>query len=251
MSLPLDKLPPPDWQSDDGCAALYHGDAQEVLAAMPDQAVSAGVTDPPFGINWSRATWADDAKDYPALMDWLVSEFRRVVQGWCFVFQAMPNVSRFHEWFPDGWRLFAACKNFAQIRPTGVWYSWDPVVFWNQGPNSGPNSGHVSRDYFVGNVAGVFGEQIGHPCPKPADTMEHIVQLAAARQASCLDPFLGSGTTGVACVRTGRSFIGVEIHRPYFDIAVRRIQEAIDSQALFRQAEQPKEVQGSLLEATT
>jgi site-specific DNA-methyltransferase (adenine-specific) len=205
---------------------IYHGDCRDVLPTI--ERADAVVTDPPFGINWSRATWADDADDYPALMAWLVGECQRVVPaGFCFVFQAMPNCGRFHEWFPDGWRLFAACKNFAQIRPTGVWHSWDPVVFWRNGPNSGPNSGHVNRDYFVGNVAGVFGEKVGHPCPKPMDTMRHIVQMAAPDGGLVLDPFMGSGTTVAAAKRTGRRAIGIEIEERYCEIAAKRLAQGV------------------------
>ena len=187
---------------------IYHGDCRDILPLIPAGGADGLVTDPPFGIGWSRATWADSADEYPELILWLVSEGSRVAK-WCFVFQTMLNVSRFHEWFPEGWRIFAACKNFAQIRPKGVWHSWDPVVFWNSGPNSGPNSVTVNRDYFVGNVAGVFGEQSGHPCPRPIDTMRYLVALAAPTGGAILDPFMGSGTTLVAAKQLGRRAIGI------------------------------------------
>jgi site-specific DNA-methyltransferase (adenine-specific) len=208
---------------------LYHADCRDVLPSLRADAL---VSDPPFGINWSRATWADGVGDYPDLMRWLVEQASSVVPtGWCFVFQAMPNVARFHEWFPDGWRLFAACKNFAQIRPTGVWHSWDPVVFWrngpSSGPSSGPNSGHVNRDYFVGNVAGVFGERIDHPCPKPLDTMKHIIGLAAPLSGVVVDPFAGSGTTLVAAKDMGRRAIGIEIEERYCEIAAKRLAQEV------------------------
>ena len=221
---------------------LYCGDCLEVLPLLrcPNTTycleecdgqcggVDALVTDPPFGIDWRRGPWDDSPEEYPALIRWLVEEARRVVPvGWCFVFQAMPNVGRFHEWFPEGWRLFAACKNFAQIRPTGVWHSWDPVVFWRHGPNSGPNSGHVNRDYFVGNVAGAFNERAEHPCPKPLDTMRHIVALAAPLGGVILDPFSGSGTTLRASKDLGRRAIGIEIEPKYCEIAVKRLRQEV------------------------
>lgn len=202
---------------------IYHGDCREILPSITGDAL---VTDPPYGIGWSRATWKDDPAAYPELIHWLVSEGQRL-GGWCFIFQAMPNVARFHEWFPEGWRLFAACKNFAQIRPTGVWHSWDPVVFWNSGPNSGPNSGHVNRDYHVGNVAGVFGERIGHPSPRPIDTMRHIVQLAVKVREIVVDPFAGSGTTLLAAKQTNRLAVGIEIEEKYCEIAADRLSQRV------------------------
>ena len=204
---------------------IYHGDCREILPVVSVGA-NALVTDPPYGIGWARATWGDSPAAYPDLMRWLVGEGNRI-GGWSFVFQSMVNVGKFHEWFPDGFRIFAACKNFAQIRPTGVWHSWDPVVFWNSGPNSGPNSGHVNRDYHVGNVAAHLGERVGHPSPRPLDTMRHIVQLAAAHGSSVVDPFMGSGTTLVAAKGTGRKALGIEIEERYCEIAAKRLEQEV------------------------
>ncbi len=202
---------------------IYHGDCREVLPSLEGQAL---VTDPPYGIGGSPGTGDDDPAAYPELMAWLVEQGNRI-GGWCFVFQAMPNVSKFHEWFPEGWRIFAACKNFAQVRPTGVWHSWDPVVFWNSGPNSGPNSTTVHRDYHVGNVAGVFGDRIGHPCPRPLDTMKQIVAIAAAEGDTILDPFMGSGTTLRAAADMRRKAIGIEIEERYCEIAAKRMAQGV------------------------
>jgi hypothetical protein len=177
----------------------------------------------------------------------IVSETGRIVPGgFVFIFQSMPNVGHFHEWFPEGFRIFAACKNFAQIRPTGVWHSWDPVVFWRNGPNSGPNSGLVNRDYFVGNVAGLFLEKAEHPTPKPVDTMQHIVGLAAPVGGVVFDPFMGSGTTGVACARLDRKFIGIEIEPRYFDIACKRIAREYEQLKLFPPEKKREAVQMEL-----
>jgi site-specific DNA-methyltransferase (adenine-specific) len=206
-----------------GGITIYHGDCREILPTISGDAL---VTDPPYGIGWSRATWSDDPAEYPALMAWLVCEGQRL-GGWCFVFQAMPNVGHFSEWFPKGYRIFAACKDFAQIRPTGVWYSWDPVIFWNSGPNSGPNTRHINRDYHVGSVAGLFRDRIGHPSPRPLDTMQHIVQLAAPRDGCVVDPFAGSGTTLVAAKSVVRCAIGIEIEERYCEIAAKRLAQDV------------------------
>ena len=204
---------------EDGSVTIYHGDAREVLR---DVEADALVTDPPYGIAWGRATWPDDPAAYPELMTWLVAEGERI-GGWCFVFQAMLNVSRYHEWFPEGWRIFAACKNFAQVRKTGVWHSWDPVIFWNAGPTAHrADEGHVNRDYHIGNVAGVMRLKAEHPSPRPLDTMHHIVRLATSPGGTVVDPFAGSGTTLLAAKQTGRRAIGIEIEERYCEIAAKR-----------------------------
>jgi site-specific DNA-methyltransferase (adenine-specific) len=208
----------------DESVTLYHGDCRDVLPTI--ESVDAMVTDPPFGIAWSRATWDDDPEQYAELIAWLVAESQRMVTGWNFVFQAMPQCGRFHAWFPEGWRLFAACKNFAHIRPTDVWHSWDPVVFWNNGAKRGARAdGLANRDYFVGNVAGVFGERIDHPSPKPLDTMKHIVGLATPAGGTLVEPFAGSGTTLRAAKDLGLRAIGVELEERYCEIAARRLSQ--------------------------
>lgn len=217
-------MKPDPYFSEDGIT-IYLGDCREILPHLPK--VDALVTDPPYGIGWGRASWEDDPGAYPELMRWLVGQSAEKVNGWCFIFQAMLNAGHFHEWFPEGWRIFAACKNFAQIRPTAVWHSWDPVIFWNTTPNTTPNSSTVNRDFHVGNVAGVFGEGNDHPCPRPIDTMRHIVAIAAPKGGLICDPFSGSGTTLLAAKQLGRRAIGVEIERRYCDIAIERLKQKV------------------------
>jgi DNA modification methylase len=70
------------------------------------------------------------------------------------------------------------------------------------------------------------GIEAGHPAVFPVDLAEEIVGAYTRPGDTVLDPFMGSGSTGVACARLGRRFVGIEIHEPYFDIACRRIEEA-------------------------
>jgi hypothetical protein len=67
---------------------------------------------------------------------------------------------------------------------------------------------------------------VDHPSVKPTDLMERLIEVFSKRGQTVLDPFTGSGTTGIACALTGRKFVGFEIDRGYFDLAARRIAEA-------------------------
>lgn len=69
-------------------------------------------------------------------------------------------------------------------------------------------------------------EKNGHPCPKPLEWMVWLVEMTTRPGETVLDPFMGSGMTGVACVQTGRRFIGIEIDPAYFAIASQRVAEA-------------------------
>jgi DNA modification methylase len=84
--------------------------------------------------------------------------------------------------------------------------------------------------------------QADHPTQKPLVVMRWI--LDSTDPQSVCDPFMGSGTTGVACVRTGRKFIGIELERRYFNIAVDRIEKELNR---FPLIEQPPAVQRELL----
>lgn len=77
-------------------------------------------------------------------------------------------------------------------------------------------------------------KNIDHPCPKPLAAWQWLVDYVAAPHDIVLDPFMGSGTTGVACHNLGRKFIGIEIEPKYFDMACRRIEEAQKQSDLFR-----------------
>ncbi len=74
-------------------------------------------------------------------------------------------------------------------------------------------------------VKNVSKEKTGHPCPVPVALMERIILLTTQEGGTVLDPFMGSGTTAIACLNTNRNYIGFEIDKQYFDIAERRINE--------------------------
>ena len=67
-----------------------------------------------------------------------------------------------------------------------------------------------------------------HPCQKPMGLVQHIINTSTRAGQTILDPFIGSGTTAIACIRTGRKCIGIELEQKYFDIAVKRIDKELD-----------------------
>ena len=208
------------------------GDCLDVMRKMPDGSVDALFADPPFGIGYKYATHDDTAEGYGEWM-WKCIE---MAESKCkpgspvFVWQAMPNVRHFAEWFPREWRLFAAAKNFVQMRPKcPMQYSYDPVLVWWT-PGDIWTAGTANRDWHIANTAPSarrgLADVRGHPCPRPLDLMRHIVNQWVRPGGVTLDPFMGSGTTGVACMQTGRQFIGIEIDAGYCEIAEKRIAEA-------------------------
>jgi site-specific DNA-methyltransferase (adenine-specific) len=210
---------------------LYLGDCLEYMRTLDAGSVDAVITDPPFGIGFKYATHDDTPEGYGQWLWSVLQEAERLCRPGSpvFVWQAMPNIRKLADWFPREWRLFAACKNFVQMRPTAMQYAFDPVVvWWTEGERY--SEGTLSRDWYIGNTANTLnrkaGDAMGHPCARPLDQLTHIVNQWVRPGGTVLDPFMGSGTTGVACVQTGRHFIGCEIDAGYFAIAEKRIRDA-------------------------
>jgi site-specific DNA-methyltransferase (adenine-specific) len=87
-------------------------------------------------------------------------------------------------------------------------------------------------------------EERYHPTQKPLEVMKWVIELCP-KSDTILDPFMGSGTTGVAAIQLGKKFIGIEREPKYFDIACKRIEQAVAQPQLFAH-EQPKQIQEAM-----
>lgn len=206
-----------------GDATLYLGDCREILPTLGK--VDAVVTDPPYGIGkdgQKRTTGGNGGRK--------AYDFK----GW--------DACR-PEWLPEllecaDHHVIWGGNYFADMLPaSGKWLVWDKGQRINQ------SDGELAWTSFDGalrifeqNRVALLVEGAEHPTQKPVQLMQWcILQLPGVR--SVCDPFMGSGTTGVAAVRLGLRFVGVERDPEYFDIACRRIEEAWKQPRLF---EEPK-----------
>ena len=100
------------------------------------------------------------------------------------------------------------------------------------------NGGKVCRVYRVGAVNSQVSAQMGrdqyhdHPCQKPVKLMAELVDRLTEKGATVLDPYMGSGTTGIACIRTGRNFVGIEKDPRHYKTAVERIRNELNQGVL-------------------
>jgi site-specific DNA-methyltransferase (adenine-specific) len=222
---------------------LRLGDCLELMKGLPDASVDAVITDPPYGIGFEYSDGKEVASNPLDYWKWLeprYSEALRLLRpgGFVAVWQAQLNYPYFWDWFGKQIHIYCAAKNFVQLRKTPINYGYDPVVmFYKEGADPlRPSKPRRSIDYFVANTAGIISDtsriEKGHPCPRPLDAVEQVIDNFSLEGGTVLEPFAGSGTTGVACVKLGRNFIGFEINPTYFDIAQRRIAEAQQQIAL-------------------
>lgn len=228
-----------------GDATLYLGDCREILPTLGK--VDAVLWDPPWGINFSEyASHKDDAAAYPA---WIESTLNLaeslVIDGWCVVFQGAKRAWEWHSLIKREWRLMACAKNFTQILPgKGPIWSTDFALFWPVGKPRTEDG--IGRDYHVAITSDMSSRPKGHPCPRPLDQMRYVVNCFTSAGMTVLDPTMGSGTTGVACAKMGRKFVGIEIEPAYFDIACKRVEQALRQTDMFI-APIPKPTQEALL----
>jgi DNA modification methylase len=214
------------------------------MAAFPECfRVDAVVTDPPYGIGFQYEGHADDPKNYLSFLWPRIETAEGFVRpgGPVFVWQAQQWMPRFHELFPRDYRILVSAKNFVQMRASAMQYAYDPVVVWWVGGGeiwrADKASGWVNRDWHVADTASQVSNTASlakqHPCPRQVDACEHVIGNWCAPGGAVFDPFMGSGTTGVACANLGRKFIGIEIEPKYFDIACRRIEAAYKQPDMF------------------
>lgn len=192
---------------------LILGDCLEVMKTLPDGCVDAVVTDPPYGVN--LATWDGDIPPQEVL-----DECLRVSSGAVVWFGAAPKILNFVRYQPQPERMLVWNPAFS-LAPTGkngMHYRYHPIWCWRLPASQKIISVDVIRDNCEGR------HWWDHPGTKPISLMTKIV--SAFGGATILDPFMGSGTTGVATVKMQRNFIGVEIDPAYFAIAQKRIAEA-------------------------
>lgn len=220
-----------------GDATLYLGDCLEILPTLP--MVDAVITDPPYGVNTKSdgngklSPWGDLCNAAFWYAEWQ-RQCRKLIDG--------PfNAGKGCMWSFLNWR------SMVTFQKSSIDIGWpiESLLVWDKqwiGPG-GPFGLRPSYELCALYVTGGFGikdrglpdvqrwkwssmKPNGHPAEKPIEGMTCLVTKSTEIECTVLDPFMGSGTTGVACVQMGRKFIGIEIDENYFNISVERIRKA-------------------------
>ena len=220
-----------------GDCRLILGDCREVLPTIGK--VDAVVTDPPYGIDYGRSGSFSASHGWGPWREQLAWDQERPSRD---IFDLMLQASK-HQVIWGG-------NYFSDFLPPSMqWFVWDKgqrefsladfELAWS------------SQNKAARVVAYPRGKAVldgkAHPTQKPVEVMKWCVQQLPEKTITILDPFMGSGTTGVACVKLGRKFIGIEIEPKYFDIACRRIEQAYAQPDLFVAPPAPQAQQLDLL----
>lgn len=222
---------------------LYLGDCREILPTLGK--VDAVVTDPPYGVNLGKdGPTAIGKTAYESFVD-TPENVRNV---------CVPVIKECIRLFgravltPGNQNCFAypqPAEIGAIFNPAGAGFSrWgfttsQPILYYGKDPHSPSKKPQAI-------YSTELSEKNGHPCPKPFKLMRWLVERASLPGETVLDPFMGSGTTGVAAINLGRQFVGIELEPKYFDIACKRISDALKQPDMF--IEKPKPAKQEALE---
>jgi len=244
----------PTWEREG--IQLFHGDALAVLPSIDCEQVDAVIADPPYGIDYQSA-WRTDrtqwkpkiANDGRPFVWWLFPAYRVAKPSSC---------------------LLCFCRWDVQqaFQDAMEWSGWDvrsQIIWDREAHGMGDLNGcpapqhdvlwfgvkgnykfHGNRPKSVVRSMRLGGLELTHPNEKPLDLLRQLIVDYVPEGGTVLDCFLGSGTTAVACIQTGRKFIGCEIDDTHYRDAEQRIKDELDRAPLFTE---PAQVQTGLFEA--
>ena len=200
------------------------GDCLEVMKELPDKSVDLVVTDPPYGKQWARGRfgigWVKKVNEKRERVNWDKTIPTKIY------FDEMIRVSK-------NQIIFGGNYFTEYLSPSNCWIVWDKRGNFKRGTQipfadcelAWTSFNRTIKKYTL-RIQGFVNDSKDirvHPTQKPTEIIEEIINDFSNKDDIILDPFLGSGTTAVACKELGRRYIGIEISPEYCEIARRRV----------------------------
>ena len=213
---------------------LRHGDCLELMKDIPDKSIDMIVTDPPYstptitGFGRKQVKNVADLSIQETYMKCLKEEFERILKD-----NAPILVFCDDKYYPSIYRAFYNWQSVQMI----VWDKGkigmgkpfrkrhELIVYANRETIDYNRTENITHYPTVLNYKVVMEKEKVHPAQKPIKLLEDLILGFSNENDTILDCFMGSGTTGVACINTNRNFIGIELDEKYFEIAKKRIEE--------------------------
>ncbi len=203
---------------------IIHGDCLGLIKLIPDNSIDIVLTDPPYGLNKDGVRNDADLN----LFYYVLPECDRVLKDNSFFItffstKFLPQLFKNNP-FDYFWQIVLYCPEGRVKSPVGLTKYMSCFIF----KKGDPKIIHWNKDIFVdtpGKMVEPDEGYIDHPTPKPKHFIKEILKMFTKDNDLILDPFIGSGSTAMACLQLNRKFIGFEIEERYFQIAIKRIQK--------------------------
>lgn len=212
---------------------LYNGDFKDFLNILTSECII--VTDPPFNINYHYSQYKDNKEDdeYYAWLGELCSKCPSVIIHYP---ESLYRLAFQLGVFPEKVVSWVYNSNTARQHRDIAFFNVKPDFNKVKQPYKNPSDKRIKQriaegktgaklyDWWnINQVKNVSKKDMQHPCIMPLEVMKNIIGILPENK-TIIDPFMGSGTTGVACKELNRNFIGIEIDQKYFEIAKKRIE---------------------------
>ena len=222
---------------------LYCGDSLAIMREMPDACVDLVVTDPPYEVSvTSGGGTINNIKKLKRTLEPVQgidkgydieaygAEFLRVLKEpniyiWCSKAQLVRTMDFYVTRHKCKFEVLVWAKTNALPTYSNKYISDKEycLYFYRGKGKTAPHSYEDAKTVYIAPINHADKKKYGHPTIKPLLLTERMIRNSSRPGQIVLDAFMGSGTTGVACKRNGRRFIGIELNRSYYDIAVGRI----------------------------
>ena len=204
---------------------LYHGDCLEIMPQLEDKSVDLVLTDPPYGAN--RDYENDDLSEvnHREFVNKYLSESKRITRDNLVIIIGVKYQKPVTMWLFNNMHYcweFCWWKSNGMLNGKATFSKFEKVLWFAK--NGGTYYRQKPEYTDVWNIPiRPDKNNFGHPTPKDIKGINRILNLLSKPNDLILDPFLGSGTTAVACKELGRKCIGIEISKEYCDIAIKRL----------------------------
>jgi len=211
---------------------LIHGDCTKLLGDIPDKSIDVVITDPPYGIAYQKKDRPMMIGDNANILGVVLPDLYRVLKddGAIYIFTSFKMLS---DW----------------LHRFQMYFKMNNLIIWDKQRNSGlqmgKNYGFSYEMVFYGSkglhkLKGYCNDVLQykrknfkhHPTRKPPELIANFIRLSSDRNELILDPFMGSGSTGEACKKLDRKFIGIELNPNYYELAKTRIEGTQYNQSL-------------------
>ena len=222
---------------------LWNGDCLELMKNIPDGSVDLVLTDPPYIVETSGGgLYKGESVKYNKEIEFMKNGFsENVLEEICrimkkinvYFFCSQKQIPILIDFFVNkkkcNWNLI--CWHKTNVVPAcGNKYLTDTeyILFFREKGVKVYGTYETKKTYYVTPTNQKEKKLYGHPTIKPQEILKNLIVNSTTENGVVLDCFMGSGSTGVACVNTNRHFIGIELDEGYFNIAKKRIEEAVN-----------------------